>query len=142
MAFHLTQGTFSYLPPLTDEQITKQVQYALDHGWAINVEYTDDPHPRNTYWEMWGLPMFDQQDPAAVLYEVNECRKAFPHHYVRVSAFDATLGRQTIALMFLVQRPPEDPGFGLGRQDAHDRVQRYTLHSYATDRPPGQRFGD
>ncbi|MCY0885956.1 MAG: ribulose bisphosphate carboxylase small subunit, partial [Firmicutes bacterium] len=41
-----------------------------------------------------------------------------------------------------VQRPPEDPGFGLERQEAHDRVQRYTLHSYATDRPPGQRFGD
>ncbi len=26
---HLTQGTVSYLPPLTDEQIEKQIQYAL-----------------------------------------------------------------------------------------------------------------
>ena len=24
-----------------------------------SVEFTDDPHPRNVYWEMWGLPMFD-----------------------------------------------------------------------------------
>ena len=26
----LTQGCFSFLPDLTDEQITKQVQYAID----------------------------------------------------------------------------------------------------------------
>ena len=52
----ITQGTFSFLPELTDEQITKQVAYCLDNEWAVNVEYTDDPHPRNTYWEMWGLP--------------------------------------------------------------------------------------
>ena len=45
----ITQGTFSFLPDLTDEQIKKQVEYALNKGWAINVEFTDDPHPRNTY---------------------------------------------------------------------------------------------
>jgi ribulose bisphosphate carboxylase small subunit len=39
----------------------------------VNIEFTDDPHPRNTYWEMWGQPMFDLQDPIAVLYELNEC---------------------------------------------------------------------
>ena len=55
----ITQGTFSFLPDLTDEQIDAQVRYALEHGWAISVEYTDDPHPRNSFWEMWGLPMFD-----------------------------------------------------------------------------------
>jgi ribulose-bisphosphate carboxylase small chain len=37
-----------------DEQIKQQVEYCLDNGWAIGLEYTDDPHPRNTYWEMWG----------------------------------------------------------------------------------------
>jgi ribulose bisphosphate carboxylase small subunit len=51
MALHLTQGTFSFLPPFTDEEIRAQVEYCLDNGWAINVEFTDDPHPRNTYWE-------------------------------------------------------------------------------------------
>ena len=52
----ITQGTFSFLPDFTDEQIDAQIRYSLDHGWAISVEYTDDPHPRNAYWEMWGLP--------------------------------------------------------------------------------------
>ena len=43
----LTQGCFSFLPDLTDEQITKQIQYAIDKSWAVSIEYTDDPHPRN-----------------------------------------------------------------------------------------------
>ncbi|MHB8564499.1 MAG: ribulose bisphosphate carboxylase small subunit, partial [Acidiferrobacteraceae bacterium] len=51
----ITQGQFSFLPDLTDAQITAQIKYALKHGWAVSVEYTDDPHPRNTYWDMFGM---------------------------------------------------------------------------------------
>jgi ribulose-bisphosphate carboxylase small chain len=32
---------------------------------------------------MWGLPMFDLEDAAGVLAEVNECRKAKPEHYIK-----------------------------------------------------------
>ena len=136
----ITQGTFSYLPDLTDEEITAQVQYALDQGWPLSVEFTDDPHPRNTYWEMWGLPMFDLHDAAAVLYEVNECRKAYPERYVRVNAYDAAKGRQTTALSFIVNRPADEPGFRLDRQETSDRRIRYTTHAYAADQPGGARY--
>lgn len=137
---HLTQGTFSYLPPLTDEEITAQVRYALDQGWPLSVEYTDDPHPRNVYWEMWGLPMFDLHDAAGVLYEVNECRRAYPGRYIRVNAYDATKGRQTIALSFLVGRPDEEPGFRLDRHEDADRRIRYSAFAYATRSPAGSRY--
>ena len=56
VTMRITQGTFSFLPDLTDEEIRAQIDYALEQGWAIGVEYTDDPHPRNCYWEMWGNP--------------------------------------------------------------------------------------
>lgn len=137
---HITQGTFSYLPPLTDDQIRAQIQYSLDNGWAVSVEFTDDPHPRNFLWEMWGLPMFDMKDPAAILLEVNRCREAYPDRYVRVNAYDSRLHRQTTALSFIVQRPAEEPGFRLDRQESHDRSIRYTLHPYATERPEGERY--
>ena len=137
----ITQGTFSYLPDLTDEEISLQIQYALDHGWPLSVEFTDDPHPRNSYWDMWGLPMFDLYDAAGVLHEVNECRKAYPERYVRVNAYDARFGRQTTALSFLVNRPADEPGFRLDRQEAADRQIRYTMRPYATDRPAGTRYG-
>ena len=58
----LTQGCFSFLPDLTDKQIEKQIAYAISKGYAMNVEWTDDPHPRNSYWELWGLPLFDVKD--------------------------------------------------------------------------------
>ena len=137
---HITQGTFSYLPAFTDEQIKAQVQYALDNGWAVSVEFTDDPHPRNFLWDMWGLPMFDMKDASAILLEVNRCREAYPNRYVRVNAYDAHLHRQTTARSFIVQRPAEEPGFRLDRQESHDRQIRYTMHPYATERPEGERY--
>lgn len=139
---HLTQGTFSYLPDLGDDEIRAQVDYAIGNGWALAIEFTDDPHPRNTYWEMWDLPMFEVNDAAAVLFEFARCREAYPHHYIRVSAYDASLGRQTTALSFIVNRPPEEPGFRVERQEVADRQVRYTLHAYASDRPHGQRYGE
>jgi ribulose-bisphosphate carboxylase small chain len=136
----LTQGAFSFLPDLTDEEIKAQVQYALDQGWSCSVEFTDDPHPRNAYWEMFGPPMFDLKDAAGVVFEVNECRKAHSGHYIKVNAFDSLRGFETTRLSFIVNRPKEEPGFALSRQEAVGRNIRYTTHSYATDRPAGKRY--
>jgi ribulose-bisphosphate carboxylase small chain len=138
----VTQGTFSFLPDLTDEQIEAQIGYALRNGWAISVEYTDDPHPRNSYWEMWSLPLFDlTPDQADVaMREVKACRERFPHHYVKVIAYDARYTRQTTALAFIVGRPAQEPGFRLERTDGADRTMRYTLHGYAAERPAGRRY--
>jgi ribulose-bisphosphate carboxylase small chain len=140
----ITQGAFSFLPELTDEQIVAQIAYSLEHGWAMNVEYTDDPHPRNSYWEMWGEPMFDLpvEEAEQFMREVRASREAFPNHYIKVIAYDATLGRQTTALSFIVNRPADEPGFKLNRQDSHDRVIRYTMHAYATEKPVGRRYGN
>lgn len=135
----VTQGQFSFLPDLTDDQILAQIKYALDNKWAVNIEYTDDPHPRNTYWEMFGLPMFDLKDPAGGLMEVKDCRKTFPNHYVRVTAFDSTRGWETPRMSFIVNRPKHEPGFMLERQEIGGRSIRYTTRSYATDRPEGER---
>jgi ribulose-bisphosphate carboxylase small chain len=72
----LTQGAFSFLPDLSDAQIASQIEYCLKNGWAVSIEYTDDPHPRNTYWEMFGQPMFDIRDAAGILSELWSCAPA------------------------------------------------------------------
>jgi ribulose-bisphosphate carboxylase small chain len=136
----ITQGQFSFLPELTDDEIAMQIQYGLDKGYAWSVEYTDDPHPRNTYWEMFGMPMFDLQDAAGVMLELQQCRSTFPKHYIRLMAFDSTRGIESITMSFIVNRPPEEAGFGLVRQEVNGRSIRYTVHSYGTDRPEGQRY--
>lgn len=136
----LTQGQFSFLPDLTDEQIKKQIKYALDNGWAVSVEYTDDPHPRNTYWEMFGNPMFDLKDPAGIMMEINSCRKTFPNHYIRVMAFNSSAQVESPSMSFIVNRPENEPGFRLTRQERDGRSMGYTIQSYASDKPEGERY--
>jgi len=136
----ITQGQFSFLPELTDAEIRLQIDYGLGKGYAWSIEYTDDPHPRNTYWEMFGMPMFDLQDAAGVLMELASCRKTFPSHYIRLMAFDSTRGIESIAMSFIVNRPENEPGFGLVRQEVRGRSMRYTLHGYASDKPEGHRY--
>jgi ribulose-bisphosphate carboxylase small chain len=136
----ITQGAFSFLPDLDDQQIEAQVNYCIDHGWAVNIEYTDDPHPRNTYWEMWGMPMFDLASARPVMEELDRCRAANPEVYVRLSAFDDTKGWESLRLSFIVQRPSVEPGFQVVRSYGPGRQIHYALHSYATDHPQGSRY--
>ena len=136
----LTQGAFSFLPDLTDEQISKQIAYAVKNKWAINIEYTEDPHPRNSYWELWGLPLFDVQDPANVMYEVNNCRKQHPNLYIKINAFDNTRGTESCVLSFIINRPQSEPGFALMRSEDVGRNQKYSFYSYAVDKPEGARY--
>lgn len=136
----LTQGTFSFLPDLTDDQIAAQVRYCLQNGWAVSIEFTDDPHPRNTYWEMWGQPMFDLGDSAGAMTELEACRKVYGDRYIRISAFDSTHGWESLRLTFIVNRPEQEPGFGLERTEAEGRRMVYRTRSYAGQQPSGERY--
>jgi len=135
----ITQGTFSFLPDLSDEQIRAQVDYCLEQHWAVSIEYTDDPHPRNTYWEMYGDPMFDLRDAAGVMVEMETARQTFPDHYIKLNAFDSTKGVESLRLSFIVNRPRAEPGFRLIRQESAGRAVHYSIQAIATDRLAGER---
>ena len=114
--------TFSFLPPLSDADLTKQVQYLLNNGWTPCLEFEDPAHAYtdghgnsgldssintnyydNRYWVMWKLPMYGCNDPSEVLTEVKACVKAFPNCYVRCAGFDNI--KQVQCHSFLVYRP-------------------------------------
>jgi ribulose-bisphosphate carboxylase small chain len=136
----MTQGTFSFLPDLTDEQIRAQVEYCLRNGWAVAIEYTDDPHPRNSYWEMYGNPMFDLADAAGAMADLAACRREFANRYIKINAFDSTKGIESLRLSFIVHRPKEEDGYGLHRQERAGRQIAYTTRAYATEYPEGRRY--
>jgi len=137
----LTQGCFSFLPDLTDAQIEKQITYAISKGWAMNVEYTDDPHPRNSYWELWGLPLFDIKDTASVMFELSEARKAITKSYIRMNAFDASYGVESCVMSFITNRPANEPGFYLDRTEGVGRQVIYSIKSYSVQsNPEGSRY--
>ncbi len=122
----ITQGCFSFLPDLSDAQVRDQVEYCLRNDWAIGIEFTDDPHPRNTYWNMWGNPMFDLRDAKGVTMELEECRKAHPDAYIRLNAFDSTRGWETVRMSFIVNRPKVEPTLRMTRTDVRGRTQSYS----------------
>lgn len=122
----ITQGCFSFLPDLTDTQIWSQVEYCLAQGWAIGLEHTDDPHPRNTYWTMWGNPMFDLKDAKGVMMELDTCRKANADEYIRINAFDSRRGWETVRMSFIVNRPKSEPSLSMIRTDVRNRSQSYS----------------
>jgi ribulose-bisphosphate carboxylase small chain len=95
--------TLSYLPPLTDAQIMKQIQYMIDQGFHPGIEFTEVSTPEMAYWTMWKLPMFNCTGTQEVLGEVRECRSEYPNAFIRVVGFDNI--KQCQVMSFMVHKP-------------------------------------
>ncbi len=80
--------TFSYLPPMTDEQVAKQVRYIVEQGLIPAIEHSPGPDPYDSYWHLWSLPMTDVTDAGQVMAELQACRAANPDDYVKVVGYD------------------------------------------------------
>jgi ribulose-bisphosphate carboxylase small chain len=97
--------TFSYLPPLTDSEISRQVDYLVQKGYTPCIEFEDAAtayvtrssgidssaaagYYDNRYWTMWKLPMFGATDGDQVLREIKMCKQKFPNSFVRLAGFD------------------------------------------------------
>ncbi|XP_050219510.1 ribulose bisphosphate carboxylase small subunit, chloroplastic 3-like [Mercurialis annua] len=109
--------TLSYLPPLSDESIAKEVEYMILKGWIPCLEFDEkgDVHRENSrmpgyydgrYWTLWKLPMFGCNDSSQVLNQINECKKAYPNAYIRCLAFDNH--RQAQCMSFVIQKPKKN----------------------------------
>jgi ribulose-bisphosphate carboxylase small chain len=114
--------TFSFLPPLSDDEIIKQVDYIVRNGFTPCLEFSSPEQAYvqsintgrmggsvtcnyfdNRYWTMWKLPMFGCTDGAQVVAEIKNCTKAFPEAYIRLVAFDNV--KQVQCSLLLVHRP-------------------------------------
>ncbi|XP_073018114.1 ribulose bisphosphate carboxylase small subunit, chloroplastic-like [Primulina eburnea] len=108
--------TLSYLPPLTEEQLLKQVEYLLRLKLIPCLEfekkrpYIERENNRSPgyydgrYWTMWKLPMFGCTDPVQVIKEVKEVSTKHPDFFVRVLGFDSY--RQVQCISFIAYKPP------------------------------------
>ncbi|MBA3811281.1 MAG: ribulose bisphosphate carboxylase small subunit [Caulobacteraceae bacterium] len=88
-----------------------------------------------------GQPMFDLGDAAGVMMELTACRREHGGLYIRLMAFDNAKGWESIRMSFILNRPAEEPGFGLVRSEGPGRQLHYTLRGYAAHRPAGERYG-
>ncbi|KAK3006089.1 hypothetical protein RJ639_016533 [Escallonia herrerae] len=124
--------SLSYLPPLTDESMVKEIDYMIKKGWtpcfefdavgtisedlnlnslAISMEGWVRVHGNSQipnyydgrYWTLWKLPMFACNDPSQVLHEIQECKKTYPNAHIRCLAFDNLKQAQCMSLV--IQKP-------------------------------------
>ena len=95
--------TLSYLPPLSDAQMAKQIQYILDKGYIAAIEFNDNPRPEEYYWTMWKLPLFKANNVQEVLDELRACRSEYGDNYIRIVGFDNV--KQCQVMSFIVHKP-------------------------------------
>ena len=95
-------GTFSYLPPMTPEQIRRQVEYIVARGWNAAIEHTEPERATGSYWILWKLPMFGEKSVERILAEAEACHKAHPANHVRLVGYDNA--RQTLGTAMVVFR--------------------------------------
>ncbi|XP_009794031.1 ribulose bisphosphate carboxylase small subunit, chloroplastic isoform X2 [Nicotiana tabacum] len=106
--------TLSYLPPLSEDSIAKEVDYMIQKGWIPCLEFDQVGYVRREnssmpgyydgrYWTLWKLPMFGCNDSSQVLNEIQECKKAYPNAFIRCLAFDNV--KQVQCMAFLIQKP-------------------------------------
>lgn len=95
--------TLSYLPPLSDAQISRQLQYILDNGYIPGVEFSESSAPEQHYWTMWKLPLFNATTTNEILSEIKACRSEYSNCYIRVMGFDNV--KQCQVLSFIVHKP-------------------------------------
>ena len=109
--------TLSYLPPLSNESLLKEIQYLLNKGWVPCIEFElehafvyrenarSPGYYDGRYWTMWKLPMFGCTDPTQVLNELEEAKKAYPEGFIRIIGFDSS--RQVQCVSFIAYKPKD-----------------------------------
>ncbi|XP_057951104.1 ribulose bisphosphate carboxylase small subunit, chloroplastic-like isoform X1 [Malania oleifera] len=108
--------TLSYLPPMTQEALAREIDYLLRSGWIpclefelqhgfVFREHNKSPgYYDGRYWTMWKLPMYGCTDSSQVLKELEEAKKAHPNGFIRIIGFDNK--RQVQCISFIAYKPP------------------------------------
>jgi len=97
-----TLETFSFLPPLTQEEIYEQINYMLAQGLTPAIEHENPAQAANHYWTMWKLPFFGERELGSVVAELEECHRTYPDHHVRLIGYDSYTQSQGVC--FVVYR--------------------------------------
>ncbi len=97
-----TLETFSFLPPLTQEEVYAQIEFMLEQGLTPAIEHEAPERSTDHYWTMWKLPFFGERELSNVVAELEECHRTYPNHHVRLIGYDSYTQSQGVC--FVVYR--------------------------------------
>jgi hypothetical protein len=67
-------------------------------------------------------------------------QRAYGDRHIRMCGFDSSRGWESMRISFIINRPKDEPGFRLERQEVNGRNIRYTTRAYAAGKPEGSRL--
>ena len=83
-----TLETFGFLPKLSQDEVYDQIAYLIAQGWTPAIEHEHPSRSTASYWTMWKLPFFGEQDLNRVVEELEACRRQYPDHHIRLIGYD------------------------------------------------------
>lgn len=89
----MTNEAMSFLPPLSPEEVTRQVEHILQQGYVPMIEYAEAPSPDEYYWRLWPLPKQDERTVQWVISQLDACRRRYSYAYVKLTAYDTKQSR-------------------------------------------------
>ena len=135
----ITQGTFSFLPDLTDEQIATQIAYAQRNGWAVNIDTPTTRIPGIPTGSCGASRCSTSRTRRLCMYELAECRKVFKGRaYIRLVGVRQHLGlgkRPATRSSSIVRKKSRASRWNVRKSMAVRSATR--TRAYATDKPAG-----
>ena len=95
--------TFSFLPPMSPNQVRLQAENILNQGCIPFIEFADDPRPDETYWNLWPIPETREVTSTTIVSQVDSCARRNPYALIKLSGYDTTKKMYTTS--FIVKTP-------------------------------------
>lgn len=97
--------TFSFLPPLSANQIASQVDTLLADDQVLLIEYTENPDVNDLFWKNWQIPEKKDMASTWIVAQLDACARRNPYSYIRLSGYCPTEHKTTQS--FIVRAPTE-----------------------------------
>ncbi len=106
--------TFTFLPPLSPQQIEAQVLGSLQRHLVPAIEFAENPNTADFYWRQWPIPparvnsTTNRAEPLTaghIAAQLEACARRHPFAYVRFTAYNP-LTRHT-ETCFITRTPQE-----------------------------------
>jgi len=95
--------TYSFLPPLTPQQIDAHIDQILERHLVPLIEYNDTVNHTHNFWHMWHLPKGAAPTKLLIKKMLGQCAANNPAAYVRLSGYNRQ--KRTNSISFIVHAP-------------------------------------
>ena len=95
--------TYSFLPPLTPQQVDAHIDQILEQKLVPMIEYNDTTSHTHNFWHVWHLPKGATPTKLLIKKMLGQCAQNHPAAFVRLNGYSRSKRQNTIS--FIVHAP-------------------------------------